>query len=279
MAHIVSRIGPDRRPRSVVPLALSDVLAMTTAVRTLRPSERDLIATAAQAQWGFCGVGLRRDQGPPGSIAPGAVAPGAVAPGTVAPGTVAPGTVAPGTATDDAITSETRPSETEVNGTEVNGTVPADDWAAVILVAPCDGLPRGHPLAAGGLDNDIAGLALVYIAPTESTLILGKRLCGGLIRCLRGQVAGLEAQASRSTAVATPLAPPRSWLARMGFYPMRYPLDRYRFDFTRTVQWSERHPWWSPWTRVALSTPEVGLTRTPLTRVRPHTHATDQSPA
>jgi hypothetical protein len=127
-----------------------------------------------------------------------------------------------------------------------------DCWDGVILVAPSNGLPRQHPLSADGLSDDTAGVIFVQTALPSSALAADKRLCVGLSRHLRGLVTGIEAQAG-ATALTTPLAPSPAWLLRMGFRPLRYPLCRYRLDFSTLATWLESHRAWYPRPVVSLS--------------------------
>jgi len=115
------------------------------------------------------------------------------------------------------------------------------DWVGVMLIAPSDGLPRGHPLCANGLDRDTAGVILACTDPSVPAVAVGKRLLVGLSRRMRGQVTGIEAQASPLSALATPLAPSGAWLSKLGFQRMRYPLNRYRLECASLVVWLQRH--------------------------------------
>ena len=124
-----------------------------------------------------------------------------------------------------------------------------DGWAGVFLVSSA--APRGHPLSAAGLSEDTAGLVLAYVDP-PAVVAIGKRLCTGLSRRLRNQVSGVEAQAS-SAGLATPLAPSALWLAQMGFQPMRYPLNRYRLDFSSMAAWVQKRLTWHPHPVFSLS--------------------------
>jgi len=114
-----------------------------------------------------------------------------------------------------------------------------NDWAGVLLVSPI--VPRGHPLSSADLGDDMAGLILVLIDST-SAISIGKRLCTGLSRRLRNQVAGVEAQGD--PLAMTPLAPSTDWLLHMGFQPVRYPPNRYRLDLTSMVAWVQKHLAW-----------------------------------
>ncbi|MCL2471140.1 MAG: hypothetical protein FWF25_05290 [Propionibacteriaceae bacterium] len=167
--------------RPAVALSVADVLSMDVPVGALKPEDLALAARAAMDEWGFAGVGVRRDS----------------------------------------------------------------DWIGVVLIAPHHGLPRTHPLSAGGIDFRTAGLVLVHIAPGETTGT-GKRLCVGLTRRLRDQVTGIEAQAGLLPLTTSTLAPSAGWLVRMGFQPLRYPLNRYRLDFATVVTWIQRHVQWHP---------------------------------
>ncbi|MDR2973110.1 MAG: hypothetical protein LBV00_00130 [Propionibacteriaceae bacterium] len=133
------------------------------------------------------------------------------------------------------------------------GIAAHETWTGVMIICPHNGLPRQHPLSAGGVDEDVAGLIVTYIASSASPLILGRKLCVSLTRLLRGRVSGIEAQATALTALATPLAPPRSWLTWMGFQPMRYPPHHYRLDFSDTVPWMEKALQWYRQSQVVLS--------------------------
>jgi|GEM_PF-1918536 len=110
------------------------------------------------------------------------------------------------------------------------------DWLALALVAPAGAVPRTHPLHAGGVDPERAALILVQSGAEASLPAAGRRLCVTLSRALRGQVAGIEAQAGPA-GVASPLAPPAELLLKLGFQPVRYPPNRYRLDFTDLVAW------------------------------------------
>ncbi|MCL2482856.1 MAG: hypothetical protein FWF43_05470 [Propionibacteriaceae bacterium] len=164
-----------------VALSVADVLAMTDPVAALKPADRAVAARAAIDEWGFAGVGVRRDA----------------------------------------------------------------HWIGVVLIAPQHGLPRSHPLSAGGIDSQTAGLVLVHIDPGE-TAGTGKRLCVGLCHRLRDQVTGIEAQAGLVPRTTSTLAPSAHWLVRMGFQPLRYPLNRYRMDFATLVTWIQRRVQWYP---------------------------------
>ncbi len=200
-------------------------MTMSTPLTSLKTADRETIARASQDRWGFCGVGLREDSGQ-------------------SPQTT--GVFIGSPVSTDRVRSD-------------------DPWLGVMLIASRDGLPRNHPLALGGLDSDTAGLAVAYVSASVSAIAIGKRLCRGLIHVLRGQVTGIESQSSVSSAVATPVSPSHSWLIRMGFRSMRYPLNRYRLDFAHTIQWYERHPLWGPWAAVTRPAPEVGLARSSFT--------------
>ena len=113
-----------------------------------------------------------------------------------------------------------------------------DSWAGVILVAPEGGVPRGHPVSVSGIDCSTAALILVYIESTSSPIVLGKKLCVGLCRRLRGQITGIEAQAGL---VSTTLTPSTEWLTLMGFHPLRYPARRYRLHFSSLAAWVQDH--------------------------------------
>jgi hypothetical protein len=117
-----------------------------------------------------------------------------------------------------------------------------DTWQAAALIAPPPGLPAGHPLALGGLDPALAGLVWLHLAPGLPRLGVGQRLCAGLGRRLRGQVAGLEAQTGPAGLALGPGLPSREWLVMMGFRPVRYPAGRYRLDFQAMVGWT-----WPAW--------------------------------
>jgi len=121
------------------------------------------------------------------------------------------------------------------------GVRQADEWTGVLLVAPPTGVPLTHPLAAGGIGDETAGLILVYLDPTAPQVGTGRRLCVGLSKRLRGQVTGIEAQGSTSRLTASSLAPSPEWLSKMGFQPVRYPLHRYRLDFASMVAWMQKH--------------------------------------
>jgi len=132
------------------------------------------------------------------------------------------------------------------------------DWTGVALVAPQEGLPKNHPLSAGGIDRNTAGLILVYVDPSASTLIMGKRLCVALTRHLRGGPSGIEAQ-GMPVPLASALAPPAGWLLRMGFHAVRYPMCRYRLDFSSVVSWMQKYVQW-------YRRPVVGLAGQPASR-------------
>ena len=133
-----------------------------------------------------------------------------------------------------------------------------NDWAGVALVAPQDAIPQYHPLSAGGIDCATAGLILIYVDPTVSSLIMGKRLCVALTRYLRTSLSGIEAQ-GMPTPIASTLAPPATWLVRMGFHAVRYPTGRYRLDFDTMVTWMQKYLQW-------YRRPVIGLAGQPANR-------------
>ena len=104
------------------------------------------------------------------------------------------------------------------------------DWVGAMLIAPSAGVPPSHPLVAGGLDGNTAGIILLRTASLLPALVTGKRLLVALARRLRGQVAAIEVQGSPTPVLASPLVPSAEWLVRLGFEPMRYPVNRYRLD-------------------------------------------------
>jgi len=118
------------------------------------------------------------------------------------------------------------------------------NWLGVVLVCPADAIPRGHPLAAGGLDPRTAALLLAYIAPSASRLRVGRRLSVGLGRYLRGHVTGVEAQAAPASILGSALAPSPHLLTHMGFQPVRYPVNRYRLDFATMATWVQKALAW-----------------------------------
>ncbi|MCL2785549.1 MAG: hypothetical protein FWD55_09030 [Propionibacteriaceae bacterium] len=120
-----------------------------------------------------------------------------------------------------------------------------NQWIGVILIAPAEGIPRHHPISAGGIDSSTAGIIVVYVDPDFSLTAMGKRLCVSLCRHLRGQVAGIEAQASLSPLTATSLTPGSPWLVQMGFHPLRFPVRRYRLSFASLVDWFVDHLHWA----------------------------------
>jgi len=134
------------------------------------------------------------------------------------------------------------------------------DWAGVLLVTPPDGIPLTHPLAGGGVSEDTAGLICVYLSSSVPPISTGRRLCVGLSKRLRGQVSGIEAQASTVQLTASSLAPSAHWLSKMGFQPLRYPLHRYRLDFESMVTWMQKHFQWSLLPAVNLSAQPAGMT-------------------
>ncbi|MCL2785314.1 MAG: hypothetical protein FWD55_07760, partial [Propionibacteriaceae bacterium] len=135
-----------------------------------------------------------------------------------------------------------------------------DDWAGVVLIAPESGIPRGHPLGSGGLGKNTAGIVLVYIDSEAAGVPMGKKLCVGLCRRLRGGLAGIEAQAGSSEFPASALAPSVKWLEAMGFQRLRYPPRRYRLDLSATASWVQKLLRWYRRPALKLS-PQSGSAR------------------
>ena len=133
------------------------------------------------------------------------------------------------------------------------GIIRDSRWVGVALISPQKSLPRAHPLAAGGIDERNAALTLVHIDPAESFVGLGKKLCVGLSRRLRGQVLAIDAQAGSGPGMDSQLTPSAEWLGKMGFEAVRYPVRRYRLSLATMATWMEEHLQWSPRPGIALS--------------------------
>ena len=101
------------------------------------------------------------------------------------------------------------------------------DLLGAALLCSDNAIPSGHALARGGLSPDTAGLSLVVLADTHH-----KDFVVALLKALKGQAHGIEAQSARFWEPTTPSA---TWLSRMGFTQLPYPRGRYRLDLNRIV--------------------------------------------
>ncbi|MDR1077958.1 MAG: hypothetical protein LBL55_04750 [Propionibacteriaceae bacterium] len=107
--------------------------------------------------------------------------------------------------------------------------------AGLLLLTTADTLPARHPLAAGGLADDTAGLLLAdpWAGPTATGL--GRWLTAALAGHLQGRCRALEAQGAVASFLATPWSPAASWLGGVGFHPLGFPSRRYRLDLDTTL--------------------------------------------
>ena len=99
-------------------------------------------------------------------------------------------------------------------------------WAGAILITTDAGVPRTHPVL--GSDPHAAAMIVHLSNPSLSSFVVGRRLIPTLSSHLHQRVLGIEAHSSSGTI----LAPSPAWLTRMGFRRLRYPIGRYRLDFT-----------------------------------------------
>lgn len=136
-------------------------------------------------------------------------------------------------------------------------------WIGALLIAPTSGLPRQHPLAISGLDQNYAGMIWAWI--DGSPVVTGRRLCVSLSRHLRGRVAGIDAQAAPPPMPWIPSTPSKQWLVKVGFEAVRFPPNRYRLDFANLATWLQKHLQWSYLTSLGLNGQPAPASRTSLT--------------
>jgi hypothetical protein len=114
---------------------------------------------------------------------------------------------------------------------------------AVLLITPSAQLPAGHPLAAGGLDPEVAGLLALWGTARRPDEAAGRWLVSTLAALLARRCPALEAQAS-AWPKPNPLAPSPFWAAAVGFRPLGFPPLRYRYDIAAGLP---ARPAWAFW--------------------------------
>ncbi|MDR0416447.1 MAG: hypothetical protein LBH76_03870 [Propionibacteriaceae bacterium] len=122
---------------------------------------------------------------------------------------------------------------------------PGDQWAA-LLVTPSDQVPAGHPLAAGGLEAEVAGCLAVWGSAGPPDETAGRWLVSELAVRLARRCPAVEAETAVAPGAARPLAPSPLWAAAVGFRPLGFPPRRFRYDLAagRTAR-----PWRPAWLR------------------------------
>jgi hypothetical protein len=117
--------------------------------------------------------------------------------------------------------------------------------SGLMLITTAAALPRGHPLAQRGLDDDVAGLLLADPWSGLAHVTMGRWLTAALAGRLVGRCRALEAQAALAAFTAQPSSPAAAWLDWVGFRPhSRFPpglvpfwrlTHRYRLDLDATL--------------------------------------------